>query len=167
MCREIRRSSSAFVLASGSPDAQLAIRCLRKTSSSALARRSLSLSVKAVCSNERLHSALLVRRKGHISTIDNLRLDFSRRLGLNALMARALRIERPGGRYHVTSRGNAQKAIYRDDPDRAHCLEFLGEATERFGIRVHAYVLMDNHYHLLIHPRSAQYGRARKANSYQ
>jgi REP element-mobilizing transposase RayT len=65
-------------------------------------------------------------------------------------MARALRIERPGGRYHVTSRGNQQKPIYRDDPDRAHCLELLGEATERFGIRVHAYVLMDNHYHLLI-----------------
>jgi putative transposase len=75
-------------------------------------------------------------------------------------MARALRIERPAGRYHVTSRGNEQKPIYRDDPDRAHCLELLGEATERFGIRVHAYVLMDNHYHLLIETPEANLSRA-------
>jgi len=32
-------------------------------------------------------------------------------------MARPLRIERPGGRYHVTARGNERKAIFRDDTD--------------------------------------------------
>ena len=61
-------------------------------------------------------------------------------------MARALRIERPGGRYHLSARGNERKPIYRDDSDRAHFLELLGEATKRFAIRVHAYVLMDNHF---------------------
>ena len=53
-------------------------------------------------------------------------------------MARSLRIERPSGRYHVTARGNERKAIYRTDRDRAHFLELLAEATERFGIRLHS-----------------------------
>src|SRR5579859_4369711 len=75
-------------------------------------------------------------------------------------MARPLRLERPGGRYHVTARGNERKAIYRDDSDRTHFLELLGEATERFGIRVHAYVLMDNHYHLLVETPEANLSRA-------
>ena len=65
-------------------------------------------------------------------------------------MARPLRIERPGGRYHVTARGNERRDIFRDDPDRFHFLELLSEIGERFGARVHAYVLMDNHYHLLL-----------------
>ena len=64
-------------------------------------------------------------------------------------MARPLRIERPGGRYHVTARGNERKAIYRDDSDRTHFLELLAESTERFALRIHAYVLMENHFHLL------------------
>jgi putative transposase len=64
-------------------------------------------------------------------------------------MARPLRIQRPGGRYHVVARGNERKAIFRDDTDRFHFLELLGELGQHFGVRVHAYVLMDNHYHLL------------------
>jgi REP element-mobilizing transposase RayT len=65
-------------------------------------------------------------------------------------MARPLRIELPGGRFHVTARGNEGKSIYRREDDRVHFLGLLAEATERFGIRMHAYVLMDNHYHLLV-----------------
>src|SRR5215471_4310222 len=75
-------------------------------------------------------------------------------------MARPLRIERPGGRYHVTARGNERKAIYRNDTDRAHFLEVLAETVERFGIRIHAYVLMDNHYHLLVETPEANLSRA-------
>lgn len=75
-------------------------------------------------------------------------------------MARALRIERVGGRYHVTSRGNERKDIYRDDTDRFHFLELLGELGERFGARVHAYVLMDNHYHLLVETPEANLSRS-------
>ena len=57
-------------------------------------------------------------------------------------MARPLRFEQPGGRYHVTARGNERKAIYRNDSDRAHFLALLAEAVERFGISIHAYVLL-------------------------
>jgi putative transposase len=75
-------------------------------------------------------------------------------------MARALRIERVGGRYHVTARGNERKRIYRQDSDRAHFLELLAEATDRFTLRVHTYVLMDNHYHLLLETPRANLSRA-------
>jgi REP-associated tyrosine transposase len=65
-------------------------------------------------------------------------------------MARPLRIEYDGAHYHVTSRGNERKAVFRDDTDREKFLALIGRAVEQFGIRVHSYVLMDNHYHLLI-----------------
>ena len=75
-------------------------------------------------------------------------------------MARPLRIERAGGRYHVTARGNERKEIFRDDSDRFHFLELLSELGERFGGRVHAYVLMDNHYHLMLETPEANLSRA-------
>jgi len=42
------------------------------------------------------------------------------------------------------------QAIYRDDTDRFHFLELLAEMVERYSVEVHAYVLMDNHFHLLL-----------------
>src|SRR5450759_1095392 len=65
-------------------------------------------------------------------------------------MACPLRIESPGAIYHVTARGNAREAIFRDDADRDLFLAALGEVVTRFGWLFHAYCLMDNHYHLLI-----------------
>src|ERR1700752_5232406 len=65
-------------------------------------------------------------------------------------MARPLRIEYPGAYYHVTSRGNEQRAIFRDDKDREKFLEMLKRAVEEFHLRLHGYVLMSNLYHLLI-----------------
>jgi len=65
-------------------------------------------------------------------------------------MARPLRIEFPGAVYHVTSRGNARRKIYRDDEDREAFLATLAWVAERFGWRCHAYCLMDNHFHLLL-----------------
>jgi len=65
-------------------------------------------------------------------------------------MARPLRIEYAGAVYHVMARGNQGQAIFRDDKDRGRFLETLGEACEKTGWRVHAYVLMGNHYHLLV-----------------
>ena len=75
-------------------------------------------------------------------------------------MARPLRIERPGARYHVTARGNERKPLYREDRDRLHFLELLGRLGEAFGVQVHAYVLMDNHYHLLLETPEANLSRA-------
>ena len=65
-------------------------------------------------------------------------------------MARPLRVERAGGWYHLTARGNERRAIYRSDRDRVHFLELIEEAVETYRWRMHGYVLMDNHYHLLV-----------------
>src|SRR6266705_6245217 len=75
-------------------------------------------------------------------------------------MARALRLQRLGGRYHITAGGNKRKAIFRDDRDHFHFLELHGEVGERFAARVHAYVLMDNHYHLLLETPETNLSRA-------
>ena len=75
-------------------------------------------------------------------------------------MARPLRIERAGGWYHVTARGNERKAICREARDWHHFLELLGEMVEQFRVRVHAYVLMNNHYHLMMELREANLSRA-------
>ena len=65
-------------------------------------------------------------------------------------VSRPLRIEFAGALYHVTSRGDGQKKIYLDDHDRMGYLDVLSEVCKRFNWRIHAYCLMDNHYHLLI-----------------
>ncbi len=65
-------------------------------------------------------------------------------------MARPLRIEYPGAYYHVTSRGNEQKDIFKSQRDREKFLEYLESATTRYGAVIHAYCLMSSHYHLLL-----------------
>lgn len=65
-------------------------------------------------------------------------------------MARKLRIEYPGAVYHVMSRGNQGGLIFRGDRDRKLFLETVAEGCEKTGWRIHAYVLMPNHYHLLV-----------------
>jgi len=65
-------------------------------------------------------------------------------------MARPLRIEYPGAWYHVTSRGNERAAIFRDDFDRHVFIKILRESLEAFAVEVHGFVLMANHYHLLL-----------------
>lgn len=65
-------------------------------------------------------------------------------------MARPLRIEFANALYHVTSRGNEQRPIFRSNHDRIAFLSLLGEAAIRFGWSITAYVLMTNHFHLVI-----------------
>jgi putative transposase len=65
-------------------------------------------------------------------------------------MARPLRVEYPGAVYHVTSRGNEKKSIFRDSFDREAFLDILVQSQYIFSIRLYAYVLMDNHFHLLL-----------------
>jgi len=74
-------------------------------------------------------------------------------------MARPLRIEFEGAVYHVTSRGNAQQAIFLDDEDRTRFLERLGQVVDRFEWVCHAYCLMTNHYHLLLETPAANLSR--------
>ena len=65
-------------------------------------------------------------------------------------MARQLRIEFPGAFYHVSSRGNEKKVIFKSQRDREAFLAYLASASERYGAVIHAYCLMTNHYHLLV-----------------
>ena len=65
-------------------------------------------------------------------------------------MARALRIDFPGAVHHITSRGNERRPIFVDDRDREMFLHYLGQAIIRFGWSVTAYVLMTNHFHLVV-----------------
>ncbi len=64
-------------------------------------------------------------------------------------MARQLRIEFEGAFYHITSRGNLRDSVFFEDRDRDRFIEILYKTKERYGYLLHAYVLMDNHYHLL------------------
>ena len=65
-------------------------------------------------------------------------------------MARPLRIEVPGGLYHLTSRGDRREDIYLNDADRQRWLDLLGEVCVRHNWLCHAYCLMDNHFHIVI-----------------
>ena len=65
-------------------------------------------------------------------------------------MARPIRVEFPDAVYHVTARGNERQPIVREDPDRERFLETLEQMVQRFGVAIHAYCLMLNHYHLLL-----------------
>ncbi len=65
-------------------------------------------------------------------------------------MARPLRIEFPGALYHVTVRGNARQDIFLDDEDRQQFLGVLARVVSRFHLLLHAYCLMDNHFHLVV-----------------
>jgi REP element-mobilizing transposase RayT len=75
-------------------------------------------------------------------------------------MGRAWRIEFDGAFYHVMSRGNEGRNIFFCDDDRQGFLGAVCEISERFEIDIFAFVLMDNHYHLLIRTRRANLSKA-------
>lgn len=65
-------------------------------------------------------------------------------------MSRPLRLEFPGALWHITQRGNERKDIYRCEADRTLFLDLLVRSIEIYRWIVHAFVLMTNHYHLII-----------------
>ncbi len=65
-------------------------------------------------------------------------------------MARQLRIQYPGAYYHVTSRGNERRDIYRDLADYGLFLNKLAESLDIFHVSLLAYVCMSNHFHLFL-----------------
>lgn len=65
-------------------------------------------------------------------------------------MPRKARVEFPGAVYHLLDRGDRREAIFCDDTDREQFLATLGQVCGRTGWRVHAFVMMTNHYHLLV-----------------
>lgn len=65
-------------------------------------------------------------------------------------MARKLRIEFPGAFYHVIARGNNKQDIFHDNKDKKYFLEKVAYYKKKFEFEIFAYILMPNHFHLLI-----------------
>lgn len=74
-------------------------------------------------------------------------------------MARPHRLQAEHCFYHITSRGDDRKPIYKTDRDHEKFLEYLVKAKDKFGYYLHAYCLMTNHYHLLIETTLANLSR--------
>ncbi|MGJ7508480.1 transposase [Variovorax sp. GT1P44] len=70
-------------------------------------------------------------------------------------MARLPRLTLADQPHHVIQRGNNRQPVFVDREDREFFLSLLGENAARFAIAFHAYVLMDNHFHLLATPSTA------------
>jgi putative transposase len=67
-------------------------------------------------------------------------------------MARLARLTLPGYPHHVIQQGNNRQTIFNSASDYQVMLNLLDENAKRFGVAVHAYVLMSNHFHLLVTP---------------
>jgi REP element-mobilizing transposase RayT len=65
-------------------------------------------------------------------------------------MVRTLRILFEDAFYHVTTRGNERKKIFLSNRDYEKYLSYLTEAVHKYGVILHGFVLMANHYHLIV-----------------
>ena len=74
-------------------------------------------------------------------------------------MSRPLRIEFPDAWYHVMNRGRRGEAVYHDKTDYQAFINLLIESTDMWDLRVSAYCLMPNHYHLLVQTPDANISR--------
>jgi putative transposase len=75
-------------------------------------------------------------------------------------MARATRVDFPGAWYHVLNRGIERLAIFRSTRCCEKFIELLSSLPERFGVRLHGYASMGNHYHLQLESREANLSKA-------
>lgn len=71
-------------------------------------------------------------------------------------MARLPRLTIAGYPHHVIQRGNNRQPVFQSATDREYFLSLLDENARKFGVAVHAYVLMDNHVHLLATPQTIE-----------
>ncbi len=69
-------------------------------------------------------------------------------------MARLPRLTLPGYPHHVIQRGNNRQAIFKTAADHQFLLDLIDENAKKLGVDVHAYVLMTNHFHLLVTPQT-------------
>jgi len=74
-------------------------------------------------------------------------------------MPRPIRIEYENAYYHVMNRGRARQKIFHNPDYYEMFLSVLDEAHQRFGVEIHSYCLMTNHYHLLVKTPDANLGR--------
>ncbi|MBU0678658.1 MAG: transposase [Verrucomicrobia bacterium] len=73
-------------------------------------------------------------------------------------MARRLRIEFPGAIYHVMNRGIDRRSLFRSEQDAVRFEESLAECVDIYQVRIHAYALLPNHFHLLVETPGANLG---------
>jgi putative transposase len=69
-------------------------------------------------------------------------------------MARLPRLTLPGYPHHIIQRGNNRQAIFTSTSDYQTLLDLLAENAKKFSVALHAYVLMSNHFHLLVTPKT-------------
>ena len=74
-------------------------------------------------------------------------------------MSRPVRIEFPGACHHVTSKGTKGQIVFRDKADKALFLNTLDNVVSRFGWLLHSYVIMEQHYHLVVEVPEANLSR--------
>ena len=71
-------------------------------------------------------------------------------------MARLPRLTLAGYPHHIIQRGNDRQSIVRDDQDRQRLLDLWAEHARTFKVAIHAWVIMDNHFHLLATPETQE-----------
>lgn len=71
-------------------------------------------------------------------------------------MARLPRLTVPGYPHHLIQRGNNRQAIVAATADYAMLLALLADNAGKFGVALHAYVVMSNHFHLLATPETVE-----------
>ncbi len=69
-------------------------------------------------------------------------------------MARLPRLNPPGVAQHIVQRGNNRQICFSCEEDFSNYLTWLAEYPEKFGMDIHAYVLMTNHAHILTTPQN-------------
>ena len=74
-------------------------------------------------------------------------------------MSRPLRIQYPDAWYHVMNRGRRAEAIFRGKKDYIAFIKLLKETAELWNLRISAYCLLKNHYHLLVQTPDANLSR--------
>ncbi len=74
-------------------------------------------------------------------------------------MSRPLRIEFPGAWYHVMNRGRRGDDIFTESRDFESFITLLTESAELWQVKIAAYCLMTNHYHLLVHTPNGNLSR--------
>ena len=71
-------------------------------------------------------------------------------------MARLPRLTLPGYPHHIIQRGNNRQTVFSSAADYQMFLALLDESARKFGVALHAYVLMGNHFHLLATPSTVE-----------
>ena len=75
-------------------------------------------------------------------------------------MPRPKRIDYPGARHHVMNRGARREPVFLDDSACGMFVGLLSELPKRYGVFIHGFALMPNHYHLMLESTRGEFSRA-------